>query len=465
MANSAPRFELSHAVEFVTSVRQHIETDQDLRNYVDFVAAAKLPNFWSILEYGQTLDSTKKNAHETRISRMLRWLMDPSENHGIGSEFVDMLIDHCEGARVGNTAAPTSYTDAEYKHIDVLYSDNFANPSVFVAVEVKQYSAEHNRSGQQLSQLDHYDKVLRETWSNAHRKSAGIDTPENIHRVFLTIDGTEAQSKSRWHSLSYRDLSKMLRRLFVFSSELNFVKILQDFIDELERCRIQFAFETNSVARTVDALKTIDSDFLDAFTSDSKTAPESMSASAESFEDERASLETPEETLDVTSLVRQVCAARGESFEVIRAAATAIADSRVIQNHSPNENVKAFMRRLFDRLTDVPPRVGRIPLRSDLARQLEHTVGTVTLELTSPKGQGIHFFSEHGGTFKNGAMGYISGDYKGTIPNDRLTIWNTKLDIGKYDVNSITSDANFESFVNKIENAILNVPAEFGTQK
>ena len=464
MASTAHRFELRDADEFVTNVRQYIESDEALRNYVDFVTESKLPNFWSILEYGQTLDSTRKNAHEIRISRMLRWLMDPRENHGIGSEFVKMLITHCKGEAPDNTDAPTSYAVTEYEQIDVLYSDNFTNPSVLVAVEVKQYSAEHNRSGQQLSQLDHYDKVLRETWSNAHRKSAGSDIPENIHRVFLTIEGTKAQSKSHWRPLSYAKLSTMLRELLVVSSELNFVKILQDFIDELDRCRLQFAFETNSAARTVEALKSIDSNFLDAFTADGKSAPESMSESAESGEDEDASLETSEETLDVTSLVRQVCAARDESFEVIRAAATEIARGRVLQNHSPNENVKAFMRRLFDRLTDVPPQAGRRTLRSDLSRQLEHTGGTVTLALTQGRGQGIHFYSELGGKFDNGAMGYISGDYKGTIPNAGFTIWDTRVDIGKYKVDNIISDADFESFLSKIENGILNVPAEFGAQ-
>jgi hypothetical protein len=42
----------------------------------DLIGEAYRPNFWSIIEYG-------RGSYETRYSRMLRWLMDPSENHGL----------------------------------------------------------------------------------------------------------------------------------------------------------------------------------------------------------------------------------------------------------------------------------------------------------------------------------------------------------------------------------------------
>lgn len=482
MTSARTRFELDHAIAFVTGVRQHIDGDSTLRNYTDFVSERKLPNFWSILEYGQTLDSKTKSSHEIRISRMLRWLMDPRENHKIGSALVDKIIAHCGGARLEGTAAPASHARAEYANIDVLYSDDFAQPSVFVAVEVKQHSAEHNRSGTRLSQLDYYDKKLRETWDRLHPEPVGVDRPQNIHRVFLTIDGTEAQSVSHWHPLSYSQLANMLRELLVVSNELNFVKVLNDFIDELDRCRLQAAIEVDRTDRTKKALECIDSDFLHAFITHSTAAPEADSDSVEiSEEGKETADEQSEESLDVTSLVRQACALLDESFEVIRAAATEIARGRILQNHSPNENVQAFMRRLYDRLTEVPSTTKPLSefdldeslplhertrsLRSDLAQQLEGKGITVTLVLTRGKGQGINFLSEPGGEWgDNGGMGYISGDYEGTIPNDGFIMWDTKLKIGKYKVDNITSDADFESFVSKIENAILNVPAEFGAQ-
>lgn len=39
------------------------------------------PNFWRIIEYG-------KNSYEIRQSRMIGWLLDTHQNHGIGDIFV-----------------------------------------------------------------------------------------------------------------------------------------------------------------------------------------------------------------------------------------------------------------------------------------------------------------------------------------------------------------------------------------
>ena len=42
-------------------------------------------NIWRIIEYG-------KKSYETRYSRMLRWLLDPNENHHFGNKFAKALI-------------------------------------------------------------------------------------------------------------------------------------------------------------------------------------------------------------------------------------------------------------------------------------------------------------------------------------------------------------------------------------
>src|SRR5690625_7333467 len=71
---------------------------KDYQNYVEKIEKFKTldwvknhlhfkekPNFWTILEYGEYRGSQDRSAHETRSSRMIRWLMDANETHLLGN--------------------------------------------------------------------------------------------------------------------------------------------------------------------------------------------------------------------------------------------------------------------------------------------------------------------------------------------------------------------------------------------
>src|SRR5690625_6084144 len=81
-------------------------TEKDYRNYVDKLNNIremdwvkfqldlnKQPNFWSILEYGTSIRKDKRSSHEERLSKMIRWLLDPNETHQLGNIFAVRFLE------------------------------------------------------------------------------------------------------------------------------------------------------------------------------------------------------------------------------------------------------------------------------------------------------------------------------------------------------------------------------------
>lgn len=101
----------------------------------------KKPNFWSILEYGEQKGLQTRSAHETRSSKMLRWLVDANENHGLGNAVAHNLITLIGGnSTFGPAKNKAIKATAEDMDIDVLYKDFSQN--VCLAIEVKQFAKE-----------------------------------------------------------------------------------------------------------------------------------------------------------------------------------------------------------------------------------------------------------------------------------------------------------------------------------
>ncbi len=61
--------------------------NDNLKYQVNKLVYNGTPNFWDIIEYGTSKNGMDRSAHETRYSRMIRWLMDPGENHNQGIFF------------------------------------------------------------------------------------------------------------------------------------------------------------------------------------------------------------------------------------------------------------------------------------------------------------------------------------------------------------------------------------------
>jgi hypothetical protein len=94
------------------------------------------------------------------------------------------------------------------------------------------------------------------------------------------------------------------------------------------------------------------------------------------------------------------------------------------QDHTINPSVQRFIRKVFNyfaerRLSDEPTQDDNGKRVSEVKKEYKNEVNFFRIELTKDKGQGINFWWTKE---KSCGYGYISGDYKGIIPNDATSI-------------------------------------------
>lgn len=135
--------------------------------------------------------------NEIRHSRVLRWLLDPNESHGLGPLFLRAFLQKV--CMAGGDAFDLLTADLdmfsvyhEYKHIDLLLLSR--ESGIVVAIENKVDSSEHD------NQLKRYEDVLR------------TDFPEDKFKrafVYLTPDGDDA-SRPEWVPVSYQKIIEVI---------------------------------------------------------------------------------------------------------------------------------------------------------------------------------------------------------------------------------------------------------------
>lgn len=196
-------------------------------------------NFWSILEYGG--DDRDGGRYETRYSRMLRWLLDPTETHSLGGYFADGLLRLAAGGTADldpdDELAPIDLERttvlAERDRIDVLLEDSH-NRQVLV-IENKMHAAEGFSNG--ISQLQTYFERTQERYGKDH----------TIEYLYLTLEGKEPDSRITrsgandeepewlrpWKALSYSALVPLLEGAIlrtVWSGNRDAQKVIEDFM-------------------------------------------------------------------------------------------------------------------------------------------------------------------------------------------------------------------------------------------
>ena len=135
--------------------------------------------------------------NEIRHSRVLRWLLDPNESHGLGPLFLRAFLQKV--CMAGGDAFDLLTADLdtfsvyhEYKHIDLLLLSR--ESGIVVAIENKVDSSEHD------NQLKRYEDVLR------------TDFPEDKFKrafVYLTPDGDDA-SRPEWVPVPYQKIIEVI---------------------------------------------------------------------------------------------------------------------------------------------------------------------------------------------------------------------------------------------------------------
>lgn len=191
-----------------------------------------LPNFWDIIDYGD-------QAGEIRYSKMIGWLLNPQENHGLGTAFAQRFVD----AAFGEDAAPTISPRAkvlprEWRSIDVLLVDydTAGEPTLTLVIENKTDSVEHPRSGLDVGQTVWYNWVVRSDFASIEdaiaranlekaretrlrrqlarwKKDQGgyTEVPdEGRHFVYLTPRADDVATDAEFKTLTYAQLELML---------------------------------------------------------------------------------------------------------------------------------------------------------------------------------------------------------------------------------------------------------------
>lgn len=158
------------------------------------------PNFWRIIEYG-------KNSYEIRQSRMIGWLLDTHQNHGIGDIFVKELIKiYAEDTTQLSNAQEFLFeknfsTEVEFEvaitnsrdkkgRLDIQVVDS--HNKLLIAIENKMYSSEHNAGKSDASQLQVYKEFFDKKIKNPESGYEGY-TPLYI---YLAPAGSETKTEA-----------------------------------------------------------------------------------------------------------------------------------------------------------------------------------------------------------------------------------------------------------------------------
>jgi len=178
-------------------------------------------------------DVLKISRTEIRHSNMLAWLLDASENHGMGDAFVkgvmQRVVENDEESRYDifellllDFSSFTVYR--EWKNIDLLLVSE--KEQLVIAIENKVGSHEHD------DQLNRYRHILENEYVNFRRIC-----------IYLTPDGEEPSDVENWSILTYRDVVEVLENIkdrenFSTGVELmicNYIDILRRDVVEDER--------------------------------------------------------------------------------------------------------------------------------------------------------------------------------------------------------------------------------------
>ncbi|HEM3177131.1 TPA: PD-(D/E)XK nuclease family protein [Streptococcus suis] len=374
------------------------------------------PNMWSIMEYG-------RKSYEIRYSKMLRWLLDETANHGLGNLFArevfafykdrqenqELVVDFepVEGARVPFPLEKSAQTEALSKNIDVFYQNKLA--SKLLVMVVKQFTDEHaSKLGEdEVSQLEKYTRAIyqHETYDFSEYKNKAF--------LFLTIDGHMPPSftgdemsqtwENLWVMMSYAEVINILDRLLLATSQMDVIKIIKDFQRDLQNSIYVLGTAEQAEKNTQfyqTYKKEIDSlvSFFDA---------------GNSSEDKLKKDDSQSIALDILAAIR----GKLSDVELKAISETIYQNSRITtQNHTKNEDVQSVIAVLAQELTGQTVPKGKTAILKSEYSQLFAGFNVVRI---SGRGQGL-FLQKSAEDKKNYV--YISGDYKGTLGNDGLQL-------------------------------------------
>lgn len=360
----------------------------------------KKPNFWTILEYGDTKGPNKRSAHEIRSSKMLRWLIDANETHHLGNLFAQKLM-HVIGEKYTFDATKNKAIKAlsEKMDIDVLYQDFSQN--ICIAIELKQFAKE-GTTAENISQLDKYEKAVQDRIIQHNRHV-------RPHYIYLT-PLKDTPSNKNWHAVSYTQL----------------IAILQQILDEALTPAIPYAHETKKIIsdfkedlqRTVDYLQKDHTSIKECLTEKEKALTLAL---AEEIQHDTTS-----------TYLQKLRMLQNKDDDDLEHLILIIKDytKAQLQNHSPNDAVRILIRKIYNyfsaqkeiNVDDLKHHTINETLSPIKQQLIDHYhLCFDKISLTQGKGQGLYFYHKD-----NKYRIYLSGDAHGNFPNDGVQLLTHK---------------------------------------
>jgi hypothetical protein len=171
-------------------------------------------------------DVLKISRAEIRHSNMLGWLLDPSENHGLGDAFLKGILqclierDTEDKYDVFKILLMDLYgftVTREWRNIDILLVSG--DEKIVIAVENKVGTSEHD------DQLNRYRKILEEEYLDYHKVL-----------IYLTPDGEEPSDPENWTVLTYGDVWNVLNGILENTQLSSDVELMiRNYVDILRR--------------------------------------------------------------------------------------------------------------------------------------------------------------------------------------------------------------------------------------
>ena len=171
-------------------------------------------------------DVLKISRTEIRHSNTLSWLLDPTENHGLGDAYLkgifQRLVENDSDNRydVFNVLLMDFYSFTvyrEWKNIDILLVSS--DEKCVMAIENKVGSHEHS------NQLERYKDIIEKEYPDYNR----------IY-VYLTPEGDDPSDVDNWDVLTYMDIITILESIYDRSELQDDVKLMiKNYIDVVRR--------------------------------------------------------------------------------------------------------------------------------------------------------------------------------------------------------------------------------------
>ena len=362
----------------------------------------KQPNIWRIIEYG-------KESYETRYSKMFRWLLDPKENHRLGTKFARALIGTDKDSTTKCNIAG-AITEALNSEIDVFYFNE--DDGETITIELKMHSKDHC-SDNGRHQLDkYYDAVT------THSVYGDNEKYNNRYFYYITIDGSnptkDFESKDKWITKSYSDVIEILLGLTQYCEDWDTLKIIKDF--------------TRDMKSIVNAETTDFNEVLPKFESDEENILKLVNKYLES------EFKNSENEKEFNDLYLELLKKRLylDEIKVLLSIICKEIEGKT-QNHDPNISVQELIRKLFEKFTGITiERDSNANLTSSerkgiVLEEIANKTGIKTINITTGKGQGLKLYYNDNWNVEE-RHAYMSGDYKGVFFNDSFSIFDPKTE-------------------------------------